>query len=1475
MPRRAVLVASAVLVALTGLPAGVATAADGPVGRADGEPRAGEVWPAYDGRLADLAASPGTTVEGYPDGAVLVRAGTAGRGNAAGSPGAVAKLDGVTGEPRLDFGRAGFAPFRGPTSSWSWTSDVAARPDGGALAVHGPVGTYDRPETHRLAVLALDGRGRPDPAYPAADGEPQGHALLPVADGSTLLRGAEVLATADGGAVVTSLQQRQVGADAVTTDVVVQRVRRDGSVDPLFGDGGEVRWTSPEHADTGLIEVRVRTSGLAATPGGGFLVLADTRSRRTMDVTEQVGTVSSAYLLAFDGAGRPVPAFGTAGVLRLPDAQPSCDAERQAEPGLAVGADGRIAVTSTLPVPVSSTCRLGREGVAGHLLLQVLDPDGTPDTAFGDGGRVSRAVQPPGPVDGDVIDVPTAVTLDPQGRLVVVVQVDKPFVSDDPGPVALRFGRDGAQDVGFADGSPDLPSTAAIVPTAGGDYVVAGHGAGAGSPARLATLVLGDDRPPVGPTGPRPADGSEVRVVGPSGRPWRPGDTLTVGLGPWTGSPVDHVDVSLVGCDEPRLARADCRQLPHQQERVSGDAQDVALTLPAASSGQQVDVWVSAVGADGGRWRQRHSRRVVGSSYLSAEEPAPQVPPAGAVPGAARHLVLPDRTEVRVGVDQGVQDDHVRILERRPDERARVVAEHPELRHALVRDLVAGPDGTAHVLVMSHRELYVLDRDPGGAWSDPLRVTERPDGALLSGELVQAQLAVGPGGQAALVHAESEPRAPGQAPPLVVRVRGEDGWGPPEVLVWSADGYPACGPYGCTDTELFERGLPQHVRLAVDATGAVRLAASRRVPDASGASDVVLASADRTPDGTWTQRDLARVADGSVAALEMQPLTGGGTVLVVEERPVHRVEPTSTGRTKRYETRVVSQVALAGAPFVGDGTRTGGQVLLRRVDGDGVDYESLQGARPSRSRLAVDGDHWRFVFTQEELGATRPTPVYAVEGSGLLPATVQEVEGVDEQGCCTTVLQNAAGQDGRALLVVRTVNGTQYAEADGPGPLGALQPLLVVGPDGAARPGPEEPAWAEQRDGSWWVALEGQTPRDWIRPHRLTRSTGAPRVALEPPGDLRAGQRVELRVDPDATDDPDGGPVTVAWDLDDDAAFDDATGPTAAAVVSAPGTAQRVSVRVTAPDGDRAVASQPLSQAANEPPRFLGILGPDEVVAGQPVVLEAVADDDRTSQLEHRWTVDGRIVEQSGREVTVVLEAGDRVVRVDVTDGDGATTTGSQRFTVRPSPTDPGPQPQPDRPPTATLTGPTRVADGDRAVFRVAARDPEGRTLRRAWFVDGRPVLGARGPSATVVLRAGTRTVAVAVADPAGHLVVRSQRVRVVRGSRLSDEPLEVRAPARVGRLVTRVGVPRAGRVRVVLRAPGGRTTWGTASARSTRRGAVPVVVRLTPAGRRALTGAGTRTVVAVVTFRAAGRPAVVRTQRVVVARSGTPPARS
>lgn len=93
---------------------------------------------------------------------------------------------------------------------------------------------------------------------------------------------------------------------------------------------------------------------------------------------------------------------------------------------------------------------------------------------------------------------------------------------------------------------------------------------------------------------------------------------------------------------------------------------------------------------------------------------------------------------------------------------------------------------------------------------------------------------------------------------------------------------------------------------------------------------------------------------------------------------------------------------------------------------------------------------------------------------------------------------------------------------------------------------------------------------------------GAPPVAVIG-GPYTTDQGVAITLDASGSSDPDDGPITIAWDLDNDGAFDDATGPTALFDnVAQPGTFT-VRIEVTDQEAQTAVAETTVTVANTAP----------------------------------------------------------------------------------------------------------------------------------------------------------------------------------------------------------------------------------------------------------------------------------------------------
>jgi hypothetical protein len=294
-----------------------------------------------------------------------------------------------------------------------------------------------------------------------------------------------------------------------------------------------------------------------------------------------------------------------------------------------------------------------------------------------------------------------------------------------------------------------------------------------------------------------------------------------------------------------------------------------------------------------------------------------------------------------------------------------------------------------------------------------------------------------------------------------------------------------------------------------------------------------------------------------------------------------------------------------------------------------------------------------------------------------------------------------------------------------------------------------------------WLALAGialacgggdEPPKPVTTPMGHRAVTDAPgnqppvveRVSLEPQEPLPGS---EVRATVKAAD-PDGDPVTLAyeWRLDGERLRTD--GPAVRLEYAAKG--QELEVRVRASDGTS--QSAPVRESttiANQRPEVMGLrVDPlEEVARGGTVVVSPHAQDADGDPLEfrYRWTVNGREVEEEGESLsTDGLRRGDEIlVEVVASDGDAE----SARFVSAPV--------RVGNAPPAIVSSPGAGFEGGVFRYRLEARDPDGdRGLRY------RLLSGPEGMTVDPVLgqvewkprrdQTGKHTVDVAVEDPAG-----------------------------------------------------------------------------------------------------------------------------
>jgi PKD repeat protein len=195
--------------------------------------------------------------------------------------------------------------------------------------------------------------------------------------------------------------------------------------------------------------------------------------------------------------------------------------------------------------------------------------------------------------------------------------------------------------------------------------------------------------------------------------------------------------------------------------------------------------------------------------------------------------------------------------------------------------------------------------------------------------------------------------------------------------------------------------------------------------------------------------------------------------------------------------------------------------------------------------------------------------------------------------------------------------------------------------------------------------------------------------------------------------DPDGTALTYAWDLDDDGAFDDATGVTATRSFSGVGP-HKVTVQVKDADNGTATASTTVTVTNRVP---VAAVTANPTSGNSPLVpafsASGSTDPDGTA-LTYAWDLDddGAFDDATGVTATRSYSGvGPHKVTVQVKDANNGTATASVTVTV----TNSGP--------TARITSTPSPATGN-APFAVTfsgstSSDPDGGTLTYAWDLDG------------------------------------------------------------------------------------------------------------------------------------------------------------
>ncbi|MQY30469.1 delta-60 repeat domain-containing protein [Nocardia aurantia] len=338
----------------------------------------------------------------------------------------------------LDIGFGAHGKVWSPVGPESRARAVAVQPDGRIVAAGV---TRDTAQGDNFAIVRYLPDGTEDPAFGDKG------VVSADFDGRSDVAAA-VLVQPDGRIVAVGTSRGDGDGDIIA----VARYTADGRPDPAFGVAGQVSTDLGSRADHG--------NAAALQPDGKLIVAGSTHDPDRGD---------EFVLLRYLPDGTLDPGFGTAGVV-------STDFGGRADTANAVVVqpDGRIVAVGTNQ----------GNGTGDNIAVARYRPDGTLDTGFGDGGRISTDLT-------GTDDRGNAVALQPDGRILVagsthdLVQGDNfllvRYTAD--GRLDPTFGKAGAVATDFG-GAADSANAVGI--QAGGKIVVAGTSHGDENTDRIA-----------------------------------------------------------------------------------------------------------------------------------------------------------------------------------------------------------------------------------------------------------------------------------------------------------------------------------------------------------------------------------------------------------------------------------------------------------------------------------------------------------------------------------------------------------------------------------------------------------------------------------------------------------------------------------------------------------------------------------------------------------------------------------------------------------------------------------------------------------------------------------------------------------------------------------------------------------------------------------------------------------------------------
>ena len=421
--------------------------------------------------------------------------------------------------------------------------------------------------------------------------------------------------------------------------------------------------------------------------------------------------------------------------------------------------------------------------------------------------------------------------------------------------------------------------------------------------------------------------------------------------------------------------------------------------------------------------------------------------------------------------------------------------------------------------------------------------------------------------------------------------------------------------------------------------------------------------------------------------------------------------------TQTFEIQV-----LDSAPTIA----TGGPYVINETEG--VALDSSGSTDPEGGNLTLS---WEVNgFTAEDLdvaavtlswerlndfgitdNGTYPLLVRAVNEIGLEVVAVTELE---VENLAPEILSLEAQETGLAL--------SSFAfEASGtdPNPLDTIDYVWDFG-DGKPTTVGSPTTHVFSEPGTYIVTLTAvdddggtaeQTVEVSVAPVAPVADAGGPYVISE-------GSAVTLNAT--QSSDPNGDPLSFAWDLNGDGIFGDALGvePTVdwqeltsiSPELSDDGQ-YTVTVRATDGDGNSSDA-QAILNIQNAPPRIVSVSVPSNANVATSIRLSAVGDDSAGTNdpLTFEWDFgDGSALATGEEVVHEFAESGIYTITVTVRDDDGGAVSGVRTIQITSGPT----------PPTTDSGGPYVIAEGeDLALDPTNSVDPLGRSLLFLWDLD-------------------------------------------------------------------------------------------------------------------------------------------------------------